>query len=330
MILLTFFMIRSYIGLIFVSSVYSMIIWPLYQWLLKLINKPAWVATPLAVIISLLIVVLPSIIFVRALFSQVLEAINFIQRSYTQDDFNQLIIQINDAFIKVPFLGGQLDQKWLANALTDLLGPLRDFLVNSIWVVGNTSVSFLINFVLMVIMIFFILPNLKKLRDYLLIISPLSTEATLQYFRRSHAMVMDTIKGTFVIGIVQGSVAGMFLAILGVPTPVFLSFLMMILSILPVVGTSIIMIPLALIYGLMGHWWIAILIFLWQILVVSTVDNILRPLMVSRDANLHPALMMIAVLSGISTFGFVGLLYGPLVMVVLMTTLEVYKNEYRS
>jgi len=329
-LILTFLMVKSYIGLVFISLVYSVIIWPLYENLLKIIKKPNWLATPVAIFFSLLIVVLPSIIFLRTLIAQILEAVDFFQRSYSQQDLTKLITQLSDFLTKIPIFSDQLNQQQLLSTLNDLISPLRDFLLSSIWAVGNTSVGFIVSFLLMVILVFFILPNLKKLRNFLLVISPFSADATLQYLRRSYAMVMDTIKGTFVIGIVQGSVAGIFLAILGVPTPVFLSFLMMILSILPIVGTGFVMVPLAIVYALTGQWWTAILIFAWQMLVVGTVDNILRPLMVSKDANLHPALMMIAVLSGVKTFGFVGLLYGPLIMVILMTTLEVYKNEYRS
>ena len=155
-LLLTFFMVKSYIGLIFLSFVYSIVVWPLYQKLLKFIAKPAWIATPLAIIISLLVIVLPSIVFIRILLTQVLEAVSFIQRSYSQEDFYQLATQINDFLTRIPFLNSQLDQQWLTSTLTDLFVPLRNFLVSSLWVIGNSSVDFLINFILLSILNYFI------------------------------------------------------------------------------------------------------------------------------------------------------------------------------
>lgn len=326
---LTFYTIRNYVGLIFISFVFCVLIYPLYRGIYQKITRPKWVATPTAVMLSLVLVIVPSVIFFQSLFTQVVQTIGWIQNSYNQTNWLDWLSHTNGLIGKLPFISTQIDQQFIFQSLTDLLVPLRNLLVNSIWVVGNSSVGFFANFVIMIFLVFFILPNLVKLKNYLLAISPLSADATMQYFKRSHAMLMDTIKGTFIIGIVQGLVGGVFLAVLGVPAPVFLSFLMMILSILPIVGTAMVTVPLAIFYALTGHWVIGLLIFLWQILVVNMVDNILRPLLVSKDANLHPALMLIGVLSGIETFGFVGMLYGPLIMVILMTTLEIYRNEYR-
>ena len=329
-IILTAYMVKDYVGLIFSSFVFSVIIWPFYRSLKEAIPRPVWIATPIAVISSLFVLVVPMVVFIRSLLNQVVEAISLLQSSYGQTDWQGWIEQNQGFNFQIPLLDIQINQQLIIQSLSDLLIPLRNILVNSIWVVGNSSVIFFINFILVIFLVFFILPNLQKLKNFLISISPLSADATLQYFRRSHAMVMDTIKGTFVIGIVQGLVGGIFLAILGVPTPVFLAFLMMVLSILPIVGTGMVTVPIAIIYILSGHWIIGLLVFVWQMLVVNSVDNILRPLMVSKDANLHPALMLVAVLAGLQTFGFIGLIYGPLIMVILMTSIEVYRNEYRN
>lgn len=326
---LVFYMIKNYIGLLFISFVFCIVIYPLYRFINQWISKPKWVATPFSVILSLALVIVPTTLFIQSMVAQVIEAIGWIQNSYSQTNWQEWLSGINQTLVKIPLIKAQIDQETIIQTLSGLLVLLRNSLVNSIWMVGNTSIDFVVNFFVMVILVFFILPNISKLKNYLISISPLSVEATLQYFRRSHAMLMDTIKGTFIIGIVQGAIGGAFLAIVGVPAPVFLAFLMMILSILPIVGTAMVTVPLAIYYAATGHWVVGLLIILWQMLVVNSVDNILRPLLVSKDANLHPALMLVAVLTGINTFGFVGLLYGPLIMVILVTTVEVYRNEYR-
>lgn len=328
---LTFIVVRPVIGLLFFSLVYSIVIWPLFKWLLPKLKHHRSITSLATLLASVVGLVVPTIFFIQLLVVEVVSLVNSVRSQYGLSTIPELVEQLNSWLAAVPFVSqSQISSTQIIDFISQNAKPVGDWFINSFWTVSNVSLGFVINFFLLIILVYFIVPNLPQLKKYLVSISPLSKDATSQYLLRSHAMVMDVIKGTFFIAIAQGLIGGIFLAIIGIPTWVLLSFAMMILSAIPVLGTGVILVPVGVILILTGSPIAGVATILWQFLVVGVVDNILRSLLVSKQANVHPAIMMIAVLGGLGAFGPVGLLYGPLILVVFLTTLQVYRLEYHG
>ena len=136
------------------------------------------------------------------------------------------------------------------------------------------------------------------------------------------------LKGHILVAVAQGVVAGIGLWIFGVPNNLFWTFIMVILSIIPIVGSMVVWVPASLYLAFSGNVVSAAGLVVYGLIVVGMTDNLLRPLVVDESADLHPAAIIIGVLGGVSVFGAVGLFIGPIVLAALKSVLKVFINNY--
>jgi predicted PurR-regulated permease PerM len=136
------------------------------------------------------------------------------------------------------------------------------------------------------------------------------------------------IFGIFFTAIIQGTLAGIGYAVVGIPNPIFWATATALFSLVPLLGTAIIWVPASIILAIMGNYVGAIGLFAWGVLVVGTVDNFIRPYLIEGRAPVHPLLTFLAVLGGILAFGLKGVLYGPIILNLLLAFLHIYEIEY--
>jgi len=151
------------------------------------------------------------------------------------------------------------------------------------------------------------------------------TEALLDVFRRTSLAIL---KGNFVIAAVQGTLTGGLFAVVGLPSPVFFGVVAALCSLIPSVGSALVWFPAAVILAIQGSWGSASVVMLVGTLVISTIDNVLRPVLVGRDTGMHDLMVLLTTLGGISFFGPLGILFGPLVGAAFLAFLE--RHEARQ
>jgi predicted PurR-regulated permease PerM len=139
-----------------------------------------------------------------------------------------------------------------------------------------------------------------------------------------------TIKGTLVIGIVQGGLAGLAFWVAGIDGAVFWGTLMMVLSIIPGVGTALVWVPAVILLALEGRVVAAVSVGLWCALVVGTIDNILRPILVGKDTEMSDLLVLLTTLGGLTLFGPVGVLVGPIIGALFMTIWQLWGSALKE
>jgi predicted PurR-regulated permease PerM len=154
-------------------------------------------------------------------------------------------------------------------------------------------------------------------------LNPLGDEITDLYLTKAGAMTGAMVRGQFVIAIAQGFAEAGFLWILGYDYFIFMAMLFSLLSIIPL-GAGIIVIPFGIILILTGNVVDGLLILGFHFLIVTNIDNVLRPRLVPKEARLNPALTILAVFAGIAMFGFIGIVIGPVIMILIITTIRVY------
>jgi predicted PurR-regulated permease PerM len=137
-------------------------------------------------------------------------------------------------------------------------------------------------------------------------------------------MIAAMFKGTFVIAIVSGLAMGIVFWIAGVPYVTLLSIISAFLSLIPMVGISLIAWPVGILLILAGNVWQGVFVIAAFMLVVANIDNVLRPMLIPKGAHLNTALVILSVLGGLSLMGFIGVIYGPVIMILLVTSIEVY------
>jgi predicted PurR-regulated permease PerM len=137
-------------------------------------------------------------------------------------------------------------------------------------------------------------------------------------------MIYATIYGGILIAIIQGLLGGLSFWVLGLPSPIFWGTAMALLSFIPIGGTALIWAPAAIILLIGGAILKGLILLGVGVVIISMVDNILRPLFISSKTNIHPLLLFFAVLGGIQAFGLIGLVAGPLIVTLFLTLIEIY------
>jgi len=144
------------------------------------------------------------------------------------------------------------------------------------------------------------------------------------------AMVKGTVKGQFIIALIQGILGAASIYIAGFHDAFFVfAILLIALSVIPL-GSGIVTIPFGIGMMLFGNVAGGAFVVLFHLIAITNVDNFLRPILVPREARLDPALMLLSVFSGIAMFGFFGIILGPVLMIVIVTTIAVYLQVYRG
>ncbi|MFQ5640360.1 MAG: AI-2E family transporter [bacterium] len=161
-------------------------------------------------------------------------------------------------------------------------------------------------------------------------LSPLDDAHEEALIERFVSVSRATVKGTLLIGLVQGALGGLVLWIFGVQSAVLWGVVMVILSVIPLVGTWLVLYPAAIIQLMTGHLWQGVAIFLMTVVVISNIDNVLRPRLVGRDAGMHDLMIFFSTLGGISVFGIMGFIIGPVIAVFFITMLDIYSIEFKS
>jgi predicted PurR-regulated permease PerM len=204
---------------------------------------------------------------------------------------------------------------------------------NGAAVVGGIA-GLVLSFFLVLLSAFFFYVEGEAILAELQILSPLPARYDHEFAERFKDVIDATFRGQVVTSVAQGIATGVGLAIAGVPAPVFWGAVATILSLLPMVGAAVVWIPAAvyLFVGYsMGHraLWSPIFMTAWGVVVVSLIDNVVRPWAMKGKAQLPAIPLLFAVLGGMQAFGFVGLVIGPLVFSLLMSIIDIYKRSFR-
>jgi predicted PurR-regulated permease PerM len=147
---------------------------------------------------------------------------------------------------------------------------------------------------------------------------------------RFMSVTRATLKGTVIIGLIQGALAGIAFRIVGIPDAVFWAVVMMVLSILPAVGGALVWVPASIILIGTGSILKGLLLAAFCALIVGSVDNVLRPRLVGRDTKMHDLMILFSTLGGILLFGPIGFIIGPILAGLFVTSWEIFAVAYRD
>jgi predicted PurR-regulated permease PerM len=184
-------------------------------------------------------------------------------------------------------------------------------------------------FIFLYTMYFFLIDG-NKLLDKILYYFPLEDREVKRMLGKFTSVTRATLKGTAVIGVLQGGMAGLAFAVVGIPSAVFWGTIMVVLSVIPGIGTGLIWIPASIILAAMGHTVKALGLALFCGLVVGSCDNLLRPRLVGKDTQLPELLIFFSTLGGILFFGVLGFILGPIIAALFVTLWEIYGEVFQD
>jgi predicted PurR-regulated permease PerM len=201
------------------------------------------------------------------------------------------------------------------------VGYLTDLTQNTLLVI--------INFVVMLYCLFFFIRDGDKLLRSSLYILELKDEIGNRLYQRFTSTARATLKGTLIIGLIQGTMGGILFWAVGINSAIVWGVIMILAAMIPGIGCAIIWAPAALIMLATGHVWECIILITVGSLVISSIDNVLRPLLVGKDTQMHPLLIFLSTIGGIAVFGISGFVIGPIITALLSTLWEIYEKHYQ-
>ena len=188
--------------------------------------------------------------------------------------------------------------------------------------------NFLFSAIIMFFTLYYFLIGGKKLVKDILYLSPLRDLHEKILIEKFISISRATLKGTLVVGIVQGTIGGILFWAVGVQSAIIWGILMVFFSFIPMFGSGLVWIPVAVIMFLLGHIWQAATIFAVGFGVISVIDNFIRPKLVGKDTQMHPLVVLFATIGGIGIFGFLGFIIGPIILALFITLWEIYGVEF--
>jgi predicted PurR-regulated permease PerM len=323
------FTIRTFLMTILVAAIFSGLAYPLYDSLLSRVRG----SRPLAAGLTLLLTV---VLFVAPLLAILTVVVNQAVRITTT------VKPVVERVLKEPtYLDQQLQRIPGIEAITpyrdqivmrtgDIVNTVGTFLVGSLSDATRGTVAFVFHAVLLLYTMFFLLMDGPRMLRAVLTYVPLRDSEKEQMKSRFMTMTRATVKGTIVIGIVQGTMSGVAFWAVGIPDAIFWGVVMVLLSILPVVGGALVWVPACVILAATGEFLKAALLAGFCSLVVGSVDNVLRPRLVGRDTEMHDLVILFSTLGGIITFGPIGFIVGPVLAGLFVTAWEIFAVSYRT
>lgn len=317
LVILSFFVLKPILLYIILGFIIAFIFSPLYSLVYKWTKAPNFSAT-LIVILLVLLIILPVWFFTPLIIDQAFKIYLTVQ----QTDFVSLLKDVFPSlFASEQFSTevGSTIHSFTTNTINSFLNVFSDFILN--------FPSLLLNSLVVIFTLFFALRDKDKLIAYIKGISPFSKDIENKFFRYSKEITASVLYGQVVLGFVQGIVLLLGFLILGIPNYLLLGVLGIIAGILPIIGPMLIWIPVAGYMLIQGNvvGFVGVLI---VGIISSNIDNLLRPVFISKMTKLPSSIVLIGMIGGLFLFGILGLILGPLILAYLLIILEVYRDKH--
>jgi len=305
---------------------------PLYQWVTRLLGGRRSLGAVLTLLLLIIIVAGPLSAFVGVVVSQAVsvsnDAIPWVQQHFgaaTAFNAHDWLVQRFPAL--APYVP---DQAQITENLGNAAKSAGGFLVAGVSRLGAGTAAFLLDLFVMLYAMFYFLRDGRKIVEKIFYYTPLDNDDEGRVLQRLTSVTRATIKGTLVIGAIQGTLAGLGFWVAGIGGAAFWGTLMTVLSIVPGIGAALIWVPGVIYLYLTGQTLAATLLLVWCAAVVGTVDNILRPALVGKDAKMPDLLILVGTLGGLFLFGPIGFIVGPIVCGLFLTVWDIYGTTFRE
>ncbi|WP_333891129.1 AI-2E family transporter [Mycolicibacterium gadium] len=326
------YFLRGYFILIVVAAVAAYLFQPLYSRLNKKLG--AGLSATLTLLAAFAAVIVPLSLFVFLAVIQITTMVERVAVWVENTDLSALgdrsLALANELLHRVPFVDYTITPESLQDSMTTVAQEVGKWLLGLLQGAAGGAFGAITAAILFLYVFLSLLTNRDKVLLLIRRLNPLGEEITDLYMSKMGAMVKGTVMGQFVIAVCQGVAGAGSIYIAGFHQGFFLlAVLLSALSVIPL-GSGIVTIPFGVGMILFGNIYGGIFVILFHLIVVTNIDNFLRPILVPRAARLDSALMLLAVFAGIAMFGAWGIVIGPVLMIIIVTTISVYLAVYKG
>jgi predicted PurR-regulated permease PerM len=315
---LTFFLFKPFLTTILLAATLAVVLNPIYLNVRKFVSKNSSFASIITIFLSIVFIITPIFMVGQRAFFEAKD----LYFELSNNNVSEFDFILNT--IEVPLRQFIPDFTLNINQYTGLLlswltEHFKDFIFGTI--------SFAVDFVLMIIALFFFLKDGDRFISKLVAVSPFRDSYDREIVSRISTTISSVVKGSLLIGLIQGFLVGLGLFIFSVPNAFLWGIVASLAAFVPGLGTSLVVFPSVIYLFLTGNSPYAFGLALWGMILVGTIDNILAPTFYKKGTKVHSLIMLFSVLGGLSFFGPEGFIFGPVIVSVFIAFIDIYTKD---
>jgi predicted PurR-regulated permease PerM len=318
-----------FLGAIFWAVVIAIVFHPLFERLLSALNNRRNLASAVMVVIVLLIVVVPILLIVSAIVQEAAQTVARIQSGEIalQDHYQNVVAALPDWSQALLVRLGLVDIAAIEARVASVLGDWVQAIAPQVFLIGQNTMNFFIGLFAMLYLTFFLFRDGKTLIGHLRLAAPLRPSQLDALLEQFTLVVRATVKGDFLVAMMQGGLGGLGFWVLGIHATVLWMVLMSFLALLPLFGAALVWLPFATYFIATGEILRGVALLVYGALVVGLIDNFMRPFLVGQATKMPEFVVLISTLGGIATFGLQGFITGPVVAAMFIAVWKTFLKE---
>jgi predicted PurR-regulated permease PerM len=311
------------------AIILALFFYPIYRWVRKILRVSEALAALGMCILIIAFIIIPVFGLLGSLTNEVIRVYTQVQKDLYTGSFN--IVPDKD---KSPILNkavtNALDvlkthEARVNEILIDLSKKMGEFFLRQGTVVFKNVASIIFKAALMLITLFYIFKDGERMLHTVKDLLPLSQQNVENLVKVMDDVLSATLYGNMLNGFIQASLGFFILSILGFSAPLLWGMIMGFTTFIPMIGPALVWFPATIYLLLTGFYLKAAILLVFGILIISQIDNFLRPLFISGKTQIHTLVLLFSILGGLSVFGFLGLVLGPILMALCVSILELYR-----
>jgi len=326
------FVLAPFFSTVLWGAILALIFQPVQRWLVARFKHRRNLAALTTLLLCIVIVILPASFVAGTLIQQVASAYAQI-RSGSMDIgmyFSQVVHALPQSVQNLLARYDLMDLPGLQQRLTAGAAQASQWIAHQALNLGQNTIQFVVSFGVMLYLFFFLVRDAGEISLAVRDAIPLGEQHKQHLLRKFATVIRATVKGNVVVALVQGTLGGLALWVVGIQGALLWGVVMALLSLLPAVGAALVWVPVAIYFLATGALVKGIGLALFGTLVIGTVDNVLRPVLVGKDTRLPDWVVLISTLGGMSLFGINGFVIGPLIAALFISCWDLFRRDQRG
>ncbi|NQU14962.1 MAG: AI-2E family transporter [Desulfobacteraceae bacterium] len=324
----------AYVSAIVLALLIASVLYPMYALIIRLFGGREALASLFMILFILTVLVIPASWFVGTLSNEAFEFYNKTRDSVSLHQIQQTL-EGDSVWAKRlrkwgEMAGLEITPKTVENLASSLGKRIGLFLYSHISPMASNLLNFLVHFFLMMLTIYYLFRDGGRLKEYIIQLLPMPKEQLEKLANKFQEMGRAIIVGNGLSGIIQGILGGIGFFIFGLGSPFLWGTVLAFAAFLPIVGASAVFIPATAILMLQGKTGTAIGYLIYNMAYSSVIEYLVKPRLIGQGMKMNQLLVFIGIIGGMTLFGIMGLVYGPLIITIFLTLAEIYRLEYRD
>jgi predicted PurR-regulated permease PerM len=322
-------MIHQFLMPMLMAGIFSAMLSPFHAWLARKLGGRKHIASLITIVGIIFLILAPLSVLVGIVAAQAVTVGQSVT-PFVQSFINEPT-SLNEYFSRLPFYEQIMPYRdVLIERAGQAVATVSTFLVNSLSSATMVTIQAIFGTIIMLYVMFYFFSMGTVLLDKILYYLPLKDEDERRLLKQFTSVTRATLKGTLIIGLMQGTICGLGFYFADIEGPVFWGTVMAVTSVIPAFGTAIIWVPAAILLALTANWTGVLILGVVCGLISGNLDNLVRPRLVGKDAEMHDLFILFGTLGGIAMFGILGIIVGPIIAALFSTVWQIYGDSFRD